>query len=231
MSSDSFPLDPYRSPALPEGPYAGKPRSGRPGWLTALCVICIVLGALGLMNAGFGAVGAVFAEQMQRALQPRGNTPGISPELQQAQEDFQNEALAVQRKHLWKNVASLVFRTVAALLLLIGGLRCLGLSEGGRRLLLIACAVGLAFELVNAIIQTYVALDMMTAMNSFAEKLQSAMPDANAPPGMNQMLKMWFRVVMIFQIVMLYALSVLKGGLYLFGLLYLQRAHIKALFK
>ena len=72
MSSDSQSFDPYRSPAQPEVPYAGQsgipfggqpgvsyggqpgvpclgpPPTVRPGLLTTLCVLCIVLGALGL---------------------------------------------------------------------------------------------------------------------------------------------------------------------------------------
>lgn len=231
MSSDSLPLDPYRSPSLPEGPYAGKPQSGRPGWLTALCVICIVLGALGLMNAVFGTVGAFAGPSMQKMLQPQANTPGMSPELQQAQNDFQDDMLGIQQKHWWPIVGAILFRFVAATLLLIGGLRCLGLKEGGRKLLLMACAVALIFELGNSIVQSIVTLDSMTAMNSFAEKLQASLPQNNAPPGMNNMMKIWFRVIMIFQIVVIYSLSLAKGGLFLFGLIYLQKAHIKALFK
>ena len=52
MTADSF--DPYRSPSLPEGPYAGVAPSGRPGGLTTLCVLCMVLGALGLFNSLLG---------------------------------------------------------------------------------------------------------------------------------------------------------------------------------
>ena len=64
-SADPKAFDPYRSPAMPEVPYAGGPQSGRPGLLTTICVICIVLGALGLISSLAGAVGAFGGRHFQ----------------------------------------------------------------------------------------------------------------------------------------------------------------------
>ena len=60
MSAESGFQDPYRTPALPQGRFAPSP-GARPGWLTALCVIAIVIGVLGLMNGILGVVGTLFA--------------------------------------------------------------------------------------------------------------------------------------------------------------------------
>src|SRR5262245_58840118 len=143
MSSE---LDPYRSPSLPEGPYVPKSQaSGKPGWLTAICVICIVLGALGLLNATLGSAAELAGPRFQAMLTPRGG-PGMSDDLQQAQQDFMDEINAIKRKYFALTMAFLGFRFVAAGLLLMGGLRCLGLREGGRKMLIVACAVALLFE-------------------------------------------------------------------------------------
>ena len=90
MSADSSALDPYRPPSLPEGPYAAAPSSGRPGTLTALCVLCIVLGALGLMNSLMGTAGAIGGQQLQALVQPKASSD-MPPEMQKAQQDFQDQ--------------------------------------------------------------------------------------------------------------------------------------------
>src|SRR5438105_3155922 len=103
MSAETQSFDPYRSPSLPEGPYAGATASGRPGLLTALCVLCIVLGALGLMNTVIGTVGAIGGRRLQAAIQPKASS-SLPPEMQKAQEDFQDDLNTVQMKYFWGTV-------------------------------------------------------------------------------------------------------------------------------
>jgi len=229
--SESSAFDPYRSPSLPEVPYAGKQTAGRPGWLTALCVICIVLGALGLMNSLFGAVGAAAGPALQTMFQPKGGTPGFPAEMEQAQQDLQADMLDVQKKHLVPIILALVFRFVAATLLLAGGLWCLGLREMGRKLLIVGCAVALLFEIGHTILQSFVMMDTMTAVNSFAEKMGASMQQGNNAPNIGGFMKWYMSAIMVVQIVVMYGLSLLKAALFTFGLIYLQRTHIKALFK
>src|SRR5206468_2113701 len=164
MSAETQTFDPYRSPTLPEAPYAPSMIAGRPVWLTTLCVLCIVLGALGLMNSLLGAFGAVAGPAFQKAIQPK--TSAKMPQgFQDAQNEFQDNINAVQTKYMWVTIPALMVRAVAALLLLIGGVRSLSLVEGGRKMLLIACGVAVVFELMHAILQSIVAMDMMTIVN------------------------------------------------------------------
>jgi len=135
MTADSF--DPYRSPSLPDTPYAGVTSSARPGWLTVLCVLCMVLGGLGIFNSLLGGFGAAGGKAFQAWVQPKG-APGMPPEMQEAQEKFQNDVAAVQDKFFWAIVPSIGFRFIAATLLLVGGIRALSLKESGRKVLLIA---------------------------------------------------------------------------------------------
>jgi hypothetical protein len=230
MSADPSAFDPYRSPSLPQGPNTGEAVPRKSGWLTALCVICIVLGALGLMNALFGAVGAAAGPSLQSMFQPRA-TPGVPPEMQQAQDQFQKDVASVQTKHFLPIVATIAFRFIAALLLLAGGLMCLSLKEKGRKILILACGLALLFELSNSIVQSFVMLDMMTAMNSFVEKLQSTMQQPNSPPGLNNFVRWWMRAIMVIQIILIFLFSLVKAALYLFGVIYLQKQQVKSLFK
>ena len=228
MSADPSALDPYRSPPMPEGPFPGKPLPGKPGWLTALCVICIVLGVLGLMNSLFGAVGVIGGSAIQKMFTPKGS-PGLPAGFEQAQQQLNDDIQAVLRKHLVPLVALLVIRFAVALGLLIGGLRCLSLGEAGRKILIVACALALLFEIGNSIMQSIVNMDNMTAINGFVENMQSSMPQDNQ--GLNTFMKWWMRGIMVVQIVLLYALSLAKMAVYLFGVIYLQKSRIKALFK
>lgn len=228
MTADSF--DPYRSPTLPEVPYAGVAPSARPGLLTTLCVLCIVLGALGILNSLLGAMGAAGGRAFQAWIAPKTAT-GMPPEMQEAQQKFQDDVAAVQDKFFWALVPSIGFRFVAATLLLMGGIRALSLKESGRKLLLAACVAGAVFELGHAILQSLVNLEMMTAVNSYVENLMNAIPQNNkTPPGFTNMMQAITRGAIIASVILSYLIALLKIGLYLSGLVYLQKKHVRARF-
>jgi hypothetical protein len=229
MSSDSHAFDPYRSPAQPEVPYHAPPTTGRPGWLTTLCVLCIVLGALGLFNSLIGTAGAIAGPFIQKAFQPKAGQ-GMPDDMQKAQEDFQTEINAVQNKYFWGTMPALGFRFVVALLLLIGGIRTLSMVEPGRKLLLIACSVAIVFELAFSILQSIISLDTMTIVNEYVVKMTATMPQNGNGPDMSQILPTVVRASVIASLVFAYLISLAKIGLYIFGLVYLRKPHIVALF-
>ncbi len=229
MSSDSQAFDPYRSPVQPEVPYVGPPTTGRPGWLTTLCVLCIVLGALGLFNSLIGAAGAIGGPFIQKAFQPKAGK-GMPDDMQKAQEQFQTEINAVQNKYFWATMPALAFRFVAALLLLIGGIRTLSLMEPGRQLLLIACSIAIVFELMFSILQSIISLDTMTIVNEYVVKMTETMPQNANGPDMSRILPTVVRASVIVSMVLAYLISLAKIGLYIFGLVYLRKPQIIALF-
>jgi hypothetical protein len=194
-----------------------------------LCVLCIVLGAMGLINTVMSTAGLVMGEQFQKLMQAQPQ-PGMSDKMQEAQQKLQNEMYAVQRKYWWPIAAGLAARTVVALLLLIGGVRAMGLSEGGRVTLLVACGLALPFELGYAILQSLIMLENMTAMNSFGEALASEIPQQGAE-GLETFFQNVFRGTMIAGLVVMYLFALLKAALYIFGLVYLRRSHVQALFQ
>jgi hypothetical protein len=232
MSSDPQAFDPYRSPSLPEGPYGGPPPTGRrPGWLTTLCVLCIVLGALGLFNSLFGAFGLVVGRQFQQmVMKSQSQAPGIPPEMQEAQEKMQTEIYAIQEKYLWMLAGGLVFRFVASALLLIGGIGALGLKPWGRQVLIAGCAVAAPFVLLDAILQSLISMENMTVMNGYMERMIQASPGTGAPEKIEGFIRGVFGFIKFASIAVLSLLALAKIALYIFGLIYLQKPHIKALF-
>lgn len=227
MTSDPSSFDAYRSPNLPDAPYSPPPVGGRPGLLTTLCVFAIVLGALGILNSLLGVAGAVGGKALQAAFQPKAGA-GLPPDMQKAQDDFQAAVNAVQDKYFWATVPALAFRFVAATLLLVGGIKTLSLQESGRKILLVACGVAVLFEILNAILQSVVNLDMMTAVNLYVEGLEKSLPDG---PGNPQgVMSTVVRASIIAGIIITYLIAATKIAIYVFGLIYLQRDRIRALF-
>src|SRR5262245_23655927 len=98
MTPEVTPFDPYRSPSLPEGPYAARAADGKPRLLPALVIICLVLGVLGLMNSVVGTIGAAGGQQLQKAFQPE-LPPNVPSGMQKAQDELQADINEVQKKH------------------------------------------------------------------------------------------------------------------------------------
>jgi len=230
--SAASPYDPYRSPTMPEGSFVASPTAARPQLLSAVCVICLVMGGLGLMNSFFGAVQVAVGSKLQQAFQPKGAN-GMPPEMQKAQDDFQAEMLTLDKRYWVQNTVSLSFRFLAAILLLVGGIKALGLNESGRVLLIAACSVALCFELGHAILQSIVNTEMMTAVNSYVEGMLESMPKGRGggpPKGFTQTMQTVTKVSIMAGLAFFYILVLLKAGFYLFAFVYLRKPNIKALF-
>jgi hypothetical protein len=225
MPADTSAYDPYRTPALPEK-HPGS-AGGRPGWLTALCVLCIVIGVLGLMNGLLGLAGTLFGEQLQTMFSPRGAT-GMPPEMQKVQDDFQAETLAVQAKFYVGLLIACILRIAVATALLVGGVQSLALKPAGRQVLLLACGAAILFEIGHAVLQSLVNMEMMTAVNGFMENFLQTMPQKNGPPP--EMFLAIMKGSLIAGFVVQYFIGLLKIAFYVWGLLFLRRHAIKALF-
>jgi hypothetical protein len=151
--------------------------------------------------------------------------------FQDAQIEFQDNINAVQAKYFWATVPALGFRAVAAVLLLIGGIRSLSLVESGRQTLLIACGVAVVFELLHAILQSVVAMDMMTIVNEYIEKVLQSVPKNNNGPDLGKIMPTIVRWSILGSLIFGFLIALAKIGLYIFGLVYLRKPHVQALFQ
>jgi hypothetical protein len=228
MTAETGSFDPYRSPSLPEGVYTGPRPVGRPGWLSFLCVLCIVLGALGLMNSVFGTFGMVVGPRFQQfmAAQPK---PGMPDDLKEAQEKMQADMYTIQAKYIWPLGLSIALRLIVCALLLVGGIRCLNMSEQGRKLLIIACSIALVFDLLQAIFQMVITVENMTVMNEFMEAM--ANQGGSTPKEVEAVIKTIGSIIRFLMVGMVCVFALAKIAFYIFGVLYLQKPNIMALFK
>ena len=227
MTADSSAFDPYRPPTLPDTTYEPQP-SRRPGWLTSICVISIVLGALGAMNSVVAFGGTLFGQQLQTAISPN-TTQGMPEEMKELQEKFQSEVNGVQDRFFFAILAAAALRFAVALALLIGGIQCLGLKESGRVLLVTACAAALVFEIIYTVLQSLMNMEMMTAFNSYIEGVVQTMPRGGAGPPPDVLMTI-MRGSFMAGLVIQYIIVLVKMIFYAFALYYLQRQPIRTLF-
>jgi hypothetical protein len=136
---------------------------------------------------------------------------------------------AVQKDFFIGIVSSAVLRMIVAALLLVGGILCLGLKEHGRQLLVVAFALALLFEIGHTVLNSFINMEIMTAFNAYIEALAEELPaQRGGPPP--QMIVGIMRVSMVFGFVIQYLILLVKLVFYIFGLIYLQRQAIRALF-
>ena len=229
MSSDPTAFDPYRSPAMPEGLPLPATGSKRPGWLTALCVIAIVIGILGFANGVIGFFSVVFGQELQSAFTPAA-PPNMPQGLQKVQQDFQAEVQAVQGRFFVQMLTSAIFRVIVAVLLFIGGVLCLSLKPRGRQLLLIACGMAIVFEVLTGfILHSLINMEMMTAFNALLDGMAEEMPQRGNTRATELVLNI-MRFSIVGGFIIQYIIVLLKLAFYTFGVIYLQRASIKAVF-
>jgi hypothetical protein len=227
MTAETGSFDPYRSPPMPQVEYPGSVPGRRPGWLSVLCVLCIVLGSLGLVNSIFGTAGMVVGPRFQKFMANRPQ-PGLPEDFKEAQEKMQADMYKIQTKYIWPLGVSIVLRVVVCTLLLVAGIRCLNMDEKGRKLLIVACSMALVFDLLQAILQMVITMENMTVMNEFMETMATKGQSANK--DVEALLKTVGSVIRFFSLGLICIIALAKIGLYIFGVLYLQKAHIRALF-
>jgi hypothetical protein len=173
-------------------------RPVRPGWLTAIAVISIVLGALGMLSVVVGVLGQLFSAQAQQWVQqwmqgmakigPAGG--GMPPEALKMQQELPTLMIDMQARWRIVMLVLLAINFVLSALLLTSGIGTLKLARWGRTLLLASLAGTILFEIVQVIPGLVIQYDTMQITQEFMSKMISASQrktGGNAPPGMNPM--------------------------------------------
>jgi hypothetical protein len=155
--------------------------------------------------------------------------PGMPDDLKEAQEKMQTDMYKIQATYIWPIGVSILLRVVVCGLLLVGGIRCLHMSEQGRKLLIIACATALVFDLLQAILQMVITVENMTVMNEFMETM--ATRTQNGPKELEAVMKAVSSFIRFFSLGLICIMALAKIGFYIFGVVYLQKPQIMALFK
>lgn len=228
MTSDISASDPYRSPVLPETPYSA-PSVQKPGWLTALCVICIVLGVLGLMNGILGLGATIFGKQLQQVMNPAASRQQMPADLQKLQQKLEDETAAIQEQFFLPSLIAVVFKLAVSLLLVAGGLGSLRLTEQGRTLLILGCLIAILFELGASVLQSVVYMETLTVYNQLINGFVDELQRQNGAAAGQAFL--WFMQLILYAgMVVFFIIQLVKVAFFTWGALYLRRPAIAALF-
>jgi hypothetical protein len=147
----------------------------RPGGLTAICVIAIVLGGLGLCSSLFGLAALAFQDNlekfaMQQQQMPQGMPNGPFKQQMEAQQKMQKEMqkgmTEVGHRYRGFTIGTTLLNVLFASSLLIGGIMVMKLNPAGRKFLVTVFIAVIVFEIVRAAITVVMQLDMAAAMAS-----------------------------------------------------------------
>jgi hypothetical protein len=205
----------------------------RPALLTFVAVVAIVIG---VTNA-FTALSNVLIKSVpfaQTAALPAGSAAGPSAPIIAAQLEFQRRVAEVKQRHHGLFLMALPFSLVAAGMLILGGARTFSLRRGARPLLLAGMAAGLVVGLLSVKPQLAVQAEIAEATSAMMKTMFDAMNAAAVRPGPARTMVGTMATVGKASAMTGLAASVLiavaKIGFLVFGLAYLTRARIRAVF-
>ncbi len=181
VPTTASPLDAYQPPAAlrstPLGAASADLTSAawtssdaRPRGLKVLCTVVIILGAAGLVSTAFG-VAALWLGQRAETMFFVGDQPGAPQHLRELNAQMQREMLAVQSRFWTVNVGLLGIHAVVATGLLVGGIQVLRQFRRGRRVLIAACGLAIAFELARGVVQSLLQIQAMSVMQAYFEEM------------------------------------------------------------
>jgi hypothetical protein len=229
MSSSTSPFNPYSPPDEVLADFA---RPSRPGLLITVCVLAIVLGALGLLTGIAQAVGLVAGQRIQQSFQPA-PPPGVGGEAFEIQKQMQDEIYAIEAQYFLPKAVLAVVHFVVALSLLVGGILALARRPEGRSILVMVCILAVCYEAGRSAIQVAVALKTTPVVEAFMEKSISAQPQGGnqqAQEAVAKMMKASVKIGMVIGFVLAGVIVLVKVVYYVASLIYLTRPKVKALF-
>ena len=204
--------------------------SQRTGGLTTLCVLALVAGALGLLSGFSGVVNLLAGEKLQQAiLQVQ---PAANPGMQDAQQEMQEELAAVVTRYRTFHWIQAACQLALSTIMISGAILALLLNPAGRFLLLTSLIAALLFVPVQSLFGGLMLQKTGPIMQKSMERMakQAAPPGARQPPGFNEIMGAFGRVIVVMQWGMLVGLALVKCMFYLFGVWYLTRPTVADLF-
>ncbi len=211
--------NPYRAGDLPDV------AARRPSGLTAICIIAVVLGVLGLFSGLMKGVNVLFGAEMQQAV---GSFGAVSPEQAKVQQDMNAAIAAEMGRFRLANSVLCVAQLAFCGALVYSGIKTLGLKAAGRSLMLAACACMLVYEIGQAIAFVFQQLALSPIMELYMPQLMKGSAGNNA--SAEQIGQVMARISIILGIVFQCVWTLIKFIFYAVAIVYLRKANVIALF-
>lgn len=179
MSASEMPANPYRPPQSFGSSTSDNSLRRRPGGLTAICVIAIILGGLGLAASVVGLGSMAAKSWINNAFLIKPQKDGKVDKALEAQMEMQTKMNQVTDRYTGFTLGFALLNVVIAGSLVTGGILTLKLHPNGRKLLIAAFTTAIFFELLRAIMNVCMQLEMSEVMyDSMSRMMQAA-----AAPG------------------------------------------------
>jgi hypothetical protein len=198
--------------------------SQRTGALTAIAVIAIVLGLLGacggVMGIGGLLVQGTLGDTQRRMLE----ASGAPPEHVEAQLAMQDQVNEIQQEWMPFTGTHQALNLIASSLLLAAGILLLRTSRTAPPLFVAAVAANVFVDIGGAVIGVLVQMDMQSVMQNMFSG--AAMGDPQMDRMFDGIMKASGWTGVCFAAVWV----ALKLGYYLWGVIYLRKPEVRALF-
>ena len=198
----------------------------RPGALTALAVIGIVLGSFTTLG-GLQKMAALTFQQALNQLGQIRDDPRASPEHRQRIERQQRMQEDVQEIQRGWNVVNWIFAPLSILfgiLLIVGGTLTFKLSRAGRKLLVWTCVAGIAFDISRGAADILMTLQISRVWQGHMSQMTAGSPGSDMASGM-------MGAAAGMGLAFGGAWVALKVGYYLWGVIYLTTERMKNLYE
>lgn len=179
MSQQFPPSNPYAAPNQLYGEFgASKPIRSKPGYLTFLCIVSLVLGCLGAARGGCAAVSVAGGGP---PFPQRNRAEGMPPALQESFKKLEAEGQAIDARYSPINKAMIFLQAIIGLVMVAGAVMVLQSKRPGDWLLRGAYAATLLVGLVSMVPFVAQMLEMQPLLSEMSENTkQLTGPDAAA---------------------------------------------------
>ena len=190
-----------------------------PGALTAILIICLVMGILGLLGSCMGAAGLAFQGQIQGMQQNMGDP---------AQQAMQKELQTIQNQQLIPNLIMVGLNFIVAPLLTIGAIGGLNRKPWGHKLLSIGLLVAMFYVVIKLVISIIMQVMTMGPMTKAMEKAMAEQGGAEAQAA--GVIGGAMQIGIIVGIVIAAVWGLLLLGFYIWAWMYLRKDEVMSYF-
>ena len=204
--------NPFQTPTMESSRnYEGEQK---PKALKVLCIICIVLGSLGLVSNIIGAV-AFFLQDTILEFQQTMGAP--------SQQAMQAEISAIQQKYAVPNVILSLCSLFVSITLLVGGIAVLRKKKWSPKFLGSSLVIAAIFVFIRTAVMSFMQWQTSGEM---VKIMTGSMQGAPNPEMMQSVMK----ISMLFGLAISVAWTAGLAGFYLWGWSYLRKDRCKAYF-
>lgn len=201
--------------------------SQRPGQLTAIAIIAIVLGLMGGCAGLWGLGGALLQGQLQSTQEKWLESSGMPASQLESQRAMQHRIEEIQRKWMPFTATQQTLNLLASAALLAAGVLLLRMHARGPMLFVASVIGNLVVDLAGGVLGVVIQQDTQEVMHQMMADMAAQSPGA---PGAGRMFEGIVQASSWLGVCMAGGWFLLKAAYYVWGIVYLRKPEAKRLF-